>query len=72
MNFLSAIKHAAIGYGIRRKSWDDRCILHLNNMGELEWVGHYHKDREGKEANLFSSDYGIVKEDITANDWETV
>jgi hypothetical protein len=30
MNFLKALQHAFIGYGIRRKSWDEKAVLYFN------------------------------------------
>ena len=70
MNFLAAIKHAAIGYGIRRKVWHSKAILHLNNLCELEWCC----DCDSHIAPLLGPDpaASVNAEDIKATDWETV
>lgn len=66
MNFLNAIKHAAIGYGIRRQGWANN--LHLTHNGELKWVGQTMK------CSMLGGDtaWDLNKGDITALDWETV
>jgi hypothetical protein len=69
MNFLTAIKHAAIGYGIRRKSWpEENAILHLDNLNDLRWV------RSGVLCLLLGNphDFDLTKEDIQAKDWEII
>jgi hypothetical protein len=68
MNFLTAIKHAAIGYGIRRKPWEEGYILHLNYSGELEWLAC------GSTCPLLDGDTGwdLTEHDIKSKDWETI
>jgi hypothetical protein len=69
MNFLTAIKHAAIGYGIRRKGWEDEdAILYLDNFNELVWV------HSGVTCTLIGDpeDFDLTVEDIKAKDWETI
>lgn len=69
MNFLSAIKHATIGYGIRRQDWPPKALLHLDTLGELRWVCG-----GNQVAPLLGTDTGlsINEEDIKAKDWETI
>lgn len=71
MNFIRAIQHATIGYGIRRKVWssNEHCWLYLHN-DQLQWA-------EGNIAcscNLLGKDLSadLIEEDITATDWETI
>lgn len=62
MNFIQAVQHATIGYGIRRADWTSDAILYMEpkTLGPaLCWV------KNGRIANL-----GLL--DIRADDWETV
>ncbi len=71
MNFIKAIQHATIGYGIRRKAWRERpdCFLHLRDDGDLEW-----DDPETIPCKLLGNDLAadLLPEDITATDWEAI
>ena len=72
MNFLNAIRHAAIGYGIRRKAWaNEDAILTLDNFAELYWM---HTTARNDPAKLAGPDrtYDLSVEDLQAKDWETV
>jgi len=70
MNFLNAIRHAAIGYGIRRKIWGSDSILSMDNGCCLWWIN----TQEDREARLLGPDRSLdlTAEDIQATDWETV
>lgn len=81
MNFLSAIKHAVIGYGIRRKVWQKDAILYLGSGGQdaLYWIyipGAMRNERGGRgdSVKLCGPDksYDLQPEDITADDWEAI
>lgn len=73
MNFLKAIQHATIGYGIRRKPWSFRenCYLVLK-LDELYWA----EGNCGGEAKLCPDKpdltVDLLPEDIAAKDWETI
>lgn len=71
MNFLAAILHAGIGYGIRRKSWNKDAVLYLDNLKVLRWLYGNAKD---EEARLLGPEVSIdvTSEDVRAKDWETV
>lgn len=75
MNFLSAVKHAAIDYGIRRRAWARQdAILCLGNGTkgcELYWTSGVGTDTPVK---LCGSDrtFDLSVEDIQAQDWEVV
>lgn len=70
MNFLNAIRHAAIGYGIRRKSWPDGWILSIDNACRLWWLPMA-PGRQDEMCGLLD-DHGLDDGDITAEDWTTV
>ncbi len=82
MNFLCAIKHAAIDYGIRRRAWVPGAILSLGNgaygngpdLYWLEGLVPWDKGGDGRPAVLLGPDktYDITEEDIKAIDWETI
>lgn len=78
MNFLCAIKHAAINYGIRRRVWVSSAILSLSNGCELYWLetskGGKHGDDLNPPCKLLGPDkaYDLQPEDIVAQDWEVV
>lgn len=69
MNFINAILHVNIGYGIRRMSWQEGAILHLGGGQKLFWLG---KERE--PVTLLGDDetHDLNAEDLKATDWETV
>lgn len=82
MNFIKAIQHATIGYGIRRAEWvrtqpDDwpDLILHLDCDG-LRWVN----TPDGRANVLLPPvklcgediNYDLLVQDITADDWQVV
>ena len=72
MNFLNAIRHAAIGYGIRRKPWPENSILSLDNACVLRWL---HKiNVRDDECKLLGPDTTLDLQawDIVACDWDTV
>ncbi len=84
MNFLSAIKHAAIDYGIRRTCWQKDAILCLGNGSqscELYWLnvpkgsslgrGQYANDSPAKLCGPDKA-FDLSPEDIAATDWETI
>jgi hypothetical protein len=69
VNFLTAIKHAAIGYGIARKGWGDEGVcLYLDDCSDLRWV------HSGVTCTLIGDpeDFDLTVEDIKAKDWETI
>jgi hypothetical protein len=75
MNFIAAIQHAGIGYGIRRTCWHGDAILHTNNMHELPWLTR--KGEDQPYAAPFAKDraqsaHEITMEDVMAQDWDTV
>ncbi len=78
MNFLSAIKHAAIDYGIRRRAWQKEAILSMSNGATccLYWLNIPKEGRGESDApvKLCGPDktYDLQPEDITATDWEVI
>lgn len=81
MNFLSAIKHAIICYGIRRKVWVSGAILSLGNGHTSDTCQLYWLDREkdGKRCvdppcKLLGPDktHDLQAEDLIALDWEAI
>ena len=71
MNFIAAVQHATIGYGIRRKRWSDKSILALGPDGHsFEWLESTTPD----PVKLLGPDltYDLTPDDIMAEDWETV
>lgn len=73
MNFLTALQHAFIGYGIRRKSWNKTAVLQwhqqekklgfgLINTGTVIWA---------RISNLDAGDT-ISIQDANATDWEAI
>lgn len=75
MNFIAAIQHATIGYGIRRKAWNNTdAILHLNDKAELHWVPAIHNPEHQAPVKLGHGDicYDLTQSDIAANDWEAI
>lgn len=74
MNFIKAIQHATIGYGIRRIEWrlNPNCWLSLDNFGDLQWC----EANVAGPARLVPVDIDlavdITAEDIRATDWETL
>lgn len=75
MNFLSAIKHAAIDYGIRRRAWARRdailCLGNGTNGCELYWIDGVGKDTPVKLCGTDAA-FDLIVEDIQAQDWEVV
>lgn len=70
MNFLKAIQHATIGYGIRRKCWGPKAILSLDNFARLYWL-----NSDCRLSAIFvqeTDSYNLSLEDINSTDWETV
>ncbi len=79
MNFISAIKHAAIDYGIRRRAWQKEAILCLGNGSqscELYWLNIPKEGRMERDApcRILGPDktYDLQPEDVTATDWEVI
>lgn len=87
MNFIKAIQHATIGYGIRRKEWHERNILSLDegiilsldegmvNPG-LVWVDGAHfsnADHVGLRCKIGGEfEFDLNAADLMATDWEVV
>lgn len=72
MNFLAALKHAIIGYGIRRKSWPNKdAILHFTNLNDLEWLNRV-SEHTGPCVLLGRRASDLHSDDLTAIDWETI
>lgn len=72
MNFIKAIQHATIGYGIRRKSWEvpfDTFLL-LDHTGRLMWSPNNVADFAILMGNDPATD--LNAEDLQATDWETI
>ena len=86
MNFISALKHAMIDYGIRRKAWPKEAILSLCNghdSCQLYWLDHTkggNRDRSRPASywldpvKLCGPDltFDLTPEDLQANDWEAI
>lgn len=68
MNFIAAIQHATIGYGIRRKAWHENSILHLGDGAALYWTHSKY------QVALLGTDHGfdVNAADIAATDWEAI
>ena len=74
MNFIAAILHATIGYGIRRKAWSEGFTLHIDNH-ELKWI-----DDKQQPATKHSpvcqigqgGDMHLGLEALRADDWEAI
>lgn len=71
MNFIGAIQHATIGYGIRRRIWAARVLLHLQDH-DLVWLEEPPSGNNVCELLGPDKFYHLQPEDITATDWETV
>lgn len=76
MNFITAIQHATIGYGIRRQTWILSRWMLLDDSGHhLIWniVPNGYGTRDGN-ITLLGPDpsWDITEEDIKATDWEAV
>lgn len=82
MDFIKAIQHATIGYGIRRAEWKRSVhedvtgpdlILHLDHDG-LRWVNTPDGRANGTPIKLCGDDmnYDLMAEDITADDWQVI
>lgn len=80
MNFLSAIKHAVIDYGIRRAAWHKDAILYLGNGSqgcEMYWLPRPEDNEHTVNQSpmrLCGPDktLDIQPEDIVATDWEAI
>lgn len=59
MNFIGAIQHATIGYGIRRRKWDKDLIF---------WLDGVHLKQTDTNLSL----YVLCFEDFVAADWEAI
>lgn len=67
MNFIAAIQHATIGYGIRRKNWKENRTLYLNEDAELI------ETSTGARITLCGElSCDLKREDLQATDWEVV
>ena len=72
MNFLKALQHAFIGYGIRRKAWREEAILYFDLDGTgpddgLRWMQSGPHD--ATRAFVWPD---ISYEDMGATDWEVI
>jgi hypothetical protein len=67
MNFIQAVQHGSIGYGIRRAIWPKDVILTVNNFGGFDWM-------LGGEAELLGDDPAsdLSVEDVKSEDWVTI
>lgn len=68
MNFLVAVQHATIGYGIRRRVWPPKAMLYMQTY-ELYWV-----DGSDTPVKLLGDSVtaDLQKEDIQGEDWEAI
>lgn len=71
MNFIKAVQHGTIGYGIRRRSWRQGAILSVGNSGELYWIEGVGTDTPVKLCGPDKA-FDLSVEDIQAQDWEVV
>lgn len=71
MNFIKAVRHGTIGYGIRRRMWTRDAILTVDNFGELYWTNGVCTNTP---VMLCGPDkaFDLSVEDIQAQDWEVV
>ncbi len=76
MNFMMAVKHAVIGYGIRRACWQPSAILSMDNFGNFYWLSMpaYLRVNDDRAAKLLGPDatFDLQDCDIIATDWVTV
>lgn len=75
MNFIKAIQHATIGYGIRRRSWRQDAVLTVDNFGDLYWTSGVGTDtpvKLGVSGPGVDMTFDLNVEDIQARDWEVV
>jgi hypothetical protein len=77
MNFITAIQHLPLGYGIRRKPWNKEAILmQPDQAGVLIWMySHLPAKLRPDLQHPFTSHEAtdsITCCDIIATDWETV
>lgn len=59
MNFIGAIQHATIGYGIRRRSWNKELMFYLDGV---------HLKQTDTDLPL----YVLCFSDFAAVDWEAI
>lgn len=73
MNFIKAVQHATIGYGIRRKAWAPHAILSLGNLGEFYWLNDTFRTTE-TPVQLCGPDkaFDLQPHDLQATDWECI
>lgn len=79
MKFITAIQHATIGYGIRRKVWPENVIIYLENY-ELRYMNDANKNRtqgitgNNNEIQLLGPDqtFDLQAESVIATDWEAI
>lgn len=82
MNFISALLHANIGYGIRRKAWHEKAVLYLEQT-QLFWMDDAKKQRtkfvepqagKSNEVRLCGPDltFDLQPEDFNGIDWEVI
>lgn len=71
MNFVAAIQHATIGYGIRRKAWGPKAFLYLHDGNTLRW-GHFDDQVETCDLLGPSRTMDLQASDITGTDWEVI
>jgi hypothetical protein len=65
MNFIAAIQHTTIGYGIRRRTWPSKAILYIDNLHILRWMENEEECKIlGVEVTM-----NLTAEDLTATDW---
>lgn len=73
MNFLGALQHAFIGYGIRRKAWNHSPIIYYDHDDQrLRFLGT-NKDTDNGLLVSFAAEEGgdvLTPEDCNAMDWE--
>lgn len=69
IDFLAAIRHATIGYAIRRKAWPGEASLYLRGDGALRWTD---TDRECGLLDVPGGEGNLQAVDLTAHDWQAV
>lgn len=79
MNFMMAVKHAVIGYGIRRAEWKQvhggpDLILTLDHTGEFYWCTAPVPENTNRPVQLLGPDmnHDLLSADIKAEDWEVI
>jgi hypothetical protein len=74
MNFLKALQHAFIGYGIRRKSWDEKAVLYFNyDKDSLHFLASFNDGFGYVQADEQWEPNGLtIAESFLATDWEAI